>query len=136
GAAPCPTHPPRLQHLRTCHLLPAPRGSPMKSPSRFAFVLLVLLAAPEVRGDDEALKRFTPAHLGKLVGISDPQISPDGKSIVVRVSRPNYDKNRSDAELVLVDVGSGRQRVLTYERPTVSHARWSPSGDRLAFLAA
>jgi dipeptidyl aminopeptidase/acylaminoacyl peptidase len=80
-------------------------------------------------------KPIASDDLGRLVGVSDPQISPDGKSVAVVVGRPNYDKNRSDTELVLVDVASGKQRVLTRERESVGQPRWSPTGDRLAFLA-
>ena len=57
--------------------------------------------------------RFGLADLARMVRISDPQISPDGKSVVIVVSRPNYDKNRYDAELVLVDIATGSQRILT-----------------------
>jgi dipeptidyl aminopeptidase/acylaminoacyl peptidase len=73
--------------------------------------------------------------LGRIVRVSDPQITPDGKSVVVVVARANYDENRYDADLVLVDVASGAQRLLTSERGSVSHPRFSPSGDRLAFLS-
>jgi dipeptidyl aminopeptidase/acylaminoacyl peptidase len=73
--------------------------------------------------------------LGKLVGLADPHLSPDGRSVVVVVSRPNYDKNRQESELVLVDVATGKQRVLTHDREAVGQPRWSPDGDRLAFLA-
>jgi dipeptidyl aminopeptidase/acylaminoacyl peptidase len=73
--------------------------------------------------------------LGRMVGVSDPQVSPDGKSVVVVVGRPNYDKDRTDSELVLVDVATGKRRVLTRERLAVGQPRWSPNGDRLAFLA-
>jgi dipeptidyl aminopeptidase/acylaminoacyl peptidase len=79
--------------------------------------------------------RFGPEDLGKLVSLSDPQIAPDGKSIAVVVGRPNYDQNRTDTELVLVDVATGNQRVLTRGRQGVAQPQWSPSGDRLAFLA-
>ena len=73
--------------------------------------------------------------LSRLVRINDPQISPDGRSIVIVVSRPNLEENRYDSELVLVDVATGAQRVLTRDRQRLGHARWSPTGDRLAFLA-
>ncbi len=43
--------------------------------------------------------------------MSDPRISPDGRSIVIVVGRPNYDENRTDAELVLVDIATGKKRV-------------------------
>ncbi len=73
--------------------------------------------------------------LAKIVSVSDPQISPDGKTIVVVVSRPNLEQDRNERELVLVDIASGKQRALTYERKTAGSPRWSPSGDRLAFTA-
>ncbi len=95
-------------------------------------------AGAPVNPPAEAKKPGAPLSLddlGKLVGVSDPQISPDGKSIVVVVGRPNYDKNRNDSELVLVDAATGKRRVLTHERQAVGQPRWSPDGDRLAFLA-
>jgi dipeptidyl aminopeptidase/acylaminoacyl peptidase len=79
--------------------------------------------------------RFGTEQLGKLVRVADPQVSPDGKSIALVVSRTNYEENRYDPQLVLLDVAGGSQTVLTRERRGLSQPRWSPDGTRLAFLA-
>jgi dipeptidyl aminopeptidase/acylaminoacyl peptidase len=82
-----------------------------------------------------AQKKLELADYAKFVNISDPQISPDGKSVVIVVSRPDYVNNRYNAELVLVDVVSGKKRVLTQDRYAVSSPRWSPDGEQLAFIS-
>src|SRR5438132_4094909 len=79
--------------------------------------------------------RIQPTDLYKQVNVSDPQISPDGKSVVCVVSRVNVKDDRWDPELMLVDVASGGQRPLTYERRGIASPRWSPDGQRIAFLA-
>jgi dipeptidyl aminopeptidase/acylaminoacyl peptidase len=79
--------------------------------------------------------RFDVSDVGKIVRVSDPQISPDGKSIVIVVARPNYEIDVNESELVLVDVQSHAQHLLTRGRRGVSFPRWSPSGDKLAYLA-
>jgi dipeptidyl aminopeptidase/acylaminoacyl peptidase len=73
--------------------------------------------------------------MARIVSVADPQISPDGKTIVVVVSRINLEQDRSDRELVQVDVATGAQHPLTFERKTAGSPRWSPNGDRLAFTA-
>src|SRR5258708_36562312 len=93
-------------------------------------VFTVLLCVPVC-----AAGRFDITHLDKITRVADPQISPDGKSIVVVVSHPNYVEDRYDADLVLVDVSSGRGRALTHDRRGISSPRWTPAGYRLAFLA-
>jgi len=78
-------------------------------------------------------RTLTVDDVGLEVGVSNPQLSPDGGAVVVIVSRPDYEENRFVRTLVLVDVASGTQRQLTPERVAVGGARWSPSGQDLAF---
>ncbi len=93
-------------------------------------VLLALLIATAAHA-----ARITPADRYKLVNASDPQIAPDGKSIVCVVARANVKDNRWDSDLVLIDVDSGAQRALTFERRGIASPRWSPDGAQIAFLA-
>jgi dipeptidyl aminopeptidase/acylaminoacyl peptidase len=71
----------------------------------------------------------------RITNPSDPQLSPDGKSVVIVVSHSNPKDNRFDSELVLVDVAGGAQRPLTAERRGLASPRWSPDGEWIAFLA-
>ena len=73
--------------------------------------------------------------LRALVSLSDPQIAPDGTRVALVVRRPDFAKNTYRNELVLVDARTGAARTLVRERDDVSSARWSPAGDRLAFIA-
>ncbi len=78
-------------------------------------------------------KPLTFEDLRRVVGVGSPQISPDGKRVVYVRSTIDWKNDRSDTELVLVDIASGAARTITHERPTVFAPHWSPSGDRLAF---
>jgi hypothetical protein len=97
------------------------RSAAGRRPSRalatimMTLLLTVPLASPTTSAQQ---RRIQLDDLAKVVTVSDPQISPDGKSIVCVVSRLNFDEDRSDNELVLVDIATGAQRVLTFDRKT------------------
>lgn len=102
---------------------------------KIALTLLTTLLLVFGQSNVFGQKKFELADYAKFVGIADPQISPDGKSIVIVVSRPDYTNNRSNAELVLVEVATDKKTVITNERTSVSSPRWSPDGAQLAFIA-
>lgn len=78
---------------------------------------------------------FQLDDLQKLVKVSDPRLSPDGKSVAIVTSTPVWKTDKHDTEIDVVDVASGATRALTHDREDVSSPRWSPDGTRLAFLA-
>jgi dipeptidyl aminopeptidase/acylaminoacyl peptidase len=80
-------------------------------------------------------QRWQPADRLRIANLNDPQISPDGKSVAVVISRANVKENRFDGDLFVIDVSSGDQHQVTYDRRGVAAPRWSPDGSRLAFLA-
>ena len=82
-----------------------------------------------------APRKFTIDDLRRLVGVGGVELSPDGRTAVVTVSRPNYERDRNESELWAVDVASGAARQLTFERHSVAEARFAPDGKTLAFLA-
>jgi dipeptidyl aminopeptidase/acylaminoacyl peptidase len=74
--------------------------------------------------------------LRALVAVREPRIAPDGSRVVFVRSVADFKADRNQNELVLVDVATGARRVLTHDRIGVHTPRWSPAGDRIAYLAS
>jgi len=81
------------------------------------------------------MRHFSTDDLTKIVRVADPQISPDGKTIAVVVARANLKEDRYDTEIDFIDVASKQMHTMTHERLGIGSVRWSPSGDRVAYLA-
>ncbi|MGN6788283.1 MAG: S9 family peptidase [Rhodanobacteraceae bacterium] len=95
-------------------------------------VIALFLGAPLA---SVAATPFRLDDLQRLVKLSDPQLSPDGKSVAVVMITPVWKTDKHDTRIDVVDVASGAKRTLTHDREDVSSPRWSPDGTRLAFLA-
>ena len=106
----------------------------MKNSFSWPAALLWLALLPTV-GLQAQQRPFELGDLAKLTGLSDPQFSPDGKSIALVVSTPDYAEDRFLTSLVLVAVANGEQRVLAAGRSGLTQPRWSPNGQELAYLA-
>ena len=77
--------------------------------------------------------RLTLDDLDRLAVPYDPAISPDGRSVVYGLRRPDTDEDRDSRSLWIVSANGGDARELT-RGPADAAARWSPDGTRLAFL--
>ena len=79
---------------------------------------------------------FTSMDVFELEWVNDPQISPDGSWIVYGRGGMDIMTDRRTSQLWLIKSdGSGHQK-LTSNDVRESNARWSPSGDRIAFTAS
>lgn len=102
------------------------------------FNLLVAAALLALCAQTSALaapRTITEADVQRLVSIGSPVVAPDGKTAVIQVTRIDWEADKRKSELVSVDLQSGAQRVLTYDRKGLSDPAFSPDGTRLAFIA-
>ena len=74
---------------------------------------------------------FTGNDLFNLEVATDPQISPDGRTIAYVRRSNDIMTDRARSAIWLIDVASGQQRPLV----AGSSPRWSPDGGRLAYVA-
>ncbi|MDG1571288.1 S9 family peptidase [Robiginitalea sp. M366] len=79
-------------------------------------------------------KPFEALDVFQLQYASDPQIHPEGNTVVYRRMRFDILKDRAVGDLWILNTdGSGHQKLTPLEG-SESSPRWSPSGDRLAFV--
>lgn len=110
--------------------------------SRMLRPIAALLAAVSLAGPAGAApatgptRTFTGADLFGLEWASDPQISPDGRTIAYVRRSNDVMTDRARSTIWLVDVASGQQRPLLAGSGSYSSPRWSPDGTRLAYVAS
>jgi len=78
--------------------------------------------------------KMTPELLLSLGRLTDPQLSPDGKTILYGVSYTDIKENRSVRNLFTVPVEGGTPTQLTMDGKSISSAKWSPDGASIFFL--
>jgi dipeptidyl aminopeptidase/acylaminoacyl peptidase len=98
---------------------------------------LLLAATPAVAQQpapvpDAPSRSFTGSDLFGLTIAADPQISPDGKTIVYVRRTGDVMTDKMQSSLWLIDVASGRQTPFATDG---SSPRWSPDGSRIAYAA-
>ncbi len=83
-------------------------------------------------------RRLTSADLLRLVFVSDPQLSADGRvgaAVATRIVPADGDKPpRYRPQIELVDLAHGTTRTFTASEHGDTSPRFSPDGERLAFL--
>src|SRR5213080_2306196 len=101
---------------------------------RFFAVAISLLAVVSFAFGQERL--FTIDDLLKVRCIGDPQVSPKGDLVAFTVTNVDKAANKSTTQIYLVPVGGGEVRQLTNDEHSSASPRWSPDGEKLAFVSA
>src|SRR5512139_1811231 len=105
----------------------------MKRKGRFLYLLAVcLILAPAVT----AAPQKTPKLLDidtfmEMESVGEPEISPDGRSIIFTRAWVDKVNDRSNSNLWIVDIDGKKARELTPGNWHDSSPVWSPEGKRV-----
>ena len=103
----------------------------------FALLTVIVLSLASVAAKVQLPARtFTIDDLLKIRRVSDPQISPDGRSIAYTVTDTDKAANKRTTQVYLIPTDGGEPRALTNEKQSSHSPRWSPDGKRIAFVSA
>src|SRR3546814_16875760 len=90
--------------------------------------LYPLGATASMTPHNETPRALTALDLVNLKRVSDPRISPAGKSVASTLRPPDYDANNGITQIWLLDLATQASRLL-YSRVTYSsNERWSSEG--------
>ncbi len=99
-----------------------------------AAVLLLLcwlaVLVPAAAGERRAMQLDDLFHFRR---VSEPQISPDGRTVAYVVATVDLAENHTSSTIWLVPTQGGAPRQLTNTVKKDKHPRWSPDGRRILF---
>jgi len=120
-----------------CHL-PFLAHRPLRAVfALLAAALAVAAASAPVRAQpDDDSHPFDVQDLVTMARLSDPQVSPDGRSVAYVLRTTDLEADRGRTDLWVVPVDGGEPRRLTTDPAGDSSPRWAPDGTWLYFLSS
>jgi dipeptidyl aminopeptidase/acylaminoacyl peptidase len=86
------------------------------------------MSDPQPRG-------MTPEDLLRIIWVSDPQISPDARRVAFVATTLSEDRDEYLSQIWMADTAGGAARRFTGGPKRDTTPRWSPDGQRLAFVS-
>ncbi len=78
---------------------------------------------------------MTPEVLWSFGRLSNPQLSPDGKTLVYGVTYYSKVQNKGNSELYRIDTDGKNLKQLTHTAGSEYNAIWRPDGKKIGFLS-
>ncbi len=85
--------------------------------------------------EGQARRAMTLVDLLEVPRLSDPQLSPDGRQVLYELAVADWEANRAISHIWRADADRGNSVQLTQGDDGETNPRWSPDGDRVAFIA-
>jgi len=100
----------------------------------FAAFLMILCFSWSIMAQEK--RAFELADMFTIDRVSDPQLSPDGKSVLFTLSHVLKDANKTNSDIWIVSAKGGDARQFIASPKSDRNARWSPDGKTIAFVSS
>src|ERR1700690_4083718 len=97
--------------------------------------LLLLFLFASAASADDSRRAFTLEDLYRVKSVSEPAISPDGKTVVYSVASNDWAAKKKTVALWRIDADGKNARPLTFSDASDDHPFFSPDGQTLAFVS-
>jgi len=102
---------------------------------KYLLSLFLMLTISPISNADESLALFEPMDVFDLEWATDPRVSPDGKTIIYVRKSNDIMKDRERSNLWQVSADGTNHRPLYSGLKSIRSPRWSPNGEKLAFIS-
>jgi dipeptidyl aminopeptidase/acylaminoacyl peptidase len=86
---------------------------------------------PELKGD-----LMTPEVLWSFGRLSEPELSPDKKTILYGITYYDIAQNKGNRELYTLETAGGSPKQITTTKFSEYQAMWTPDGTKVTFMSA
>src|SRR6201989_1191722 len=102
---------------------------------RMKTLLAVALVPAALAAQSIPRRAITFDDFAAVRAVSDPQLSPDGRTILYTVRTTDVGANRRTPRTFALPATSGAAREFPAADVNATEARWSPDGRRVAYIA-